>query len=320
MKKAVKIWLIVAASLVLLGVLIFGGAMMSLNWNFLNLATYKYEINEYSIEGDFKDIAVDIETADVELLLSENGERRVVCRESAKEKHSVTVENGILFISTRNNKKWYDYIGIGFKSISLKIYLPAGEYGSLNVQASTGKLSIAEGFVFEELFVRKSTGDVKVSSSTLGSTNIRTSTGDIVLEKVSSGSLELIASTGEITLSGVACEGVINTKVTTGKVLLTDVRAKSLTSEGGTGDITLTGVVCEEKLMIERSTGDVMFDGSDAAEISVETDTGNVKGTLLSDKVFLVETETGRVEVPKSTVGGRCEIETETGNVKISIK
>jgi hypothetical protein len=44
-----------------------------------------------------------------------------------------------------------------------------------------------------------------------------------------------------------------------------------------------------------------------------------VCGTLLSSKVFIIKTDTGDVDVPKSTVGGRCEITTSTGDVEISI-
>jgi len=63
----------------------------------------------------------------------------------------------------------------------------------------------------------------------------------------------------------------------------------------------------------------VVFEGCDAGEIYVDTDTGDVSGTLLSDKVFIVKTDTGKIDVPNSISGGRCEIETDTGDVKISI-
>jgi len=77
--------------------------------------------------------------------------------------------------------------------------------------------------------------------------------------------------------------------------------------------------VAEQLLSIERSTGDVQFDGCDAGEIYVETDTGAVKGTLLSEKVFIVESDTGSIRVPKSVTGGKCEITTDTGDIKIDI-
>ena len=71
---------------------------------------------------------------------------------------------------------------------------------------------------------------------------------------------------------------------------------------------------------IDSSTGNVTFEDSDAATIDVKTDTGDVTGTLLTSKVFYVTTDTGKVNVPKSTTGGLCNIETDTGDVRISIK
>ena len=78
--------------------------------------------------------------------------------------------------------------------------------------------------------------------------------------------------------------------------------------------------VLEIFLLIKRSTGDVKFDGSDAAEIFIKTDTGDVTGSLLTDKVFITQTDTGNIDVPKTVNGGRCEISTDTGDIKISVK
>jgi len=63
----------------------------------------------------------------------------------------------------------------------------------------------------------------------------------------------------------------------------------------------------------------VEFTACDAGEIVIETDTGDVEGTLLSDKIFITETDTGRIDVPKTTTGGRCQITTDTGDIKIKI-
>ena len=51
----------------------------------------------------------------------------------------------------------------------------------------------------------------------------------------------------------------------------------------------------------------------------MRTHTGDVSGNLLSDKVFITETDTGRIDVPKTTTGGKCEIKTDTGDIRISI-
>ena len=62
------------------------------------------------------------------------------------------------------------------------------------------------------------------------------------------------------------------------------------------------------------------FNHCDAETIYVNTDTGSVTATLLTDKMFIIETDTGSVDVPKSITGGRCEITTDTGNIRITIE
>jgi DUF4097 and DUF4098 domain-containing protein YvlB len=107
--------------------------------------------------------------------------------------------------------------------------------------------------------------------------------------------------------------------VSTGDTKLQDVTCRSLVSNGSTGDIFLKNVLAVEKFHVERSTGDVNFELSDAAEIDVETDTGDIEGSLLTDKIFITRTDTGRVRVPDSAGGGRCELTTDTGDIRISI-
>ena len=77
----------------------------------------------------------------------------------------------------------------------------------------------------------------------------------------------------------------------------------------------MENIVASGEFSIVTDTGDVNFNNSDAQEIFVETDTGDVKGNLLTDKVFITRTDTGRVNTPKTTTGGRCEITTDTGDI-----
>ena len=43
-------------------------------------------------------------------------------------------------------------------------------------------------------------------------------------------------------------------------------------------------------------------------------------GTLRTEKVFITASDTGKVNVPKTITGGRCEITTATGNIEIEVK
>ena len=295
-----KVWLIIAVSFVLLGGILFAGVMSTLGWDFTKLSTEKFETNTYEISEMFDAISMDTDTADIVFAASDDGICKVVCYEQENAKHSAVVENSTLTIRVADKREWYEYIGIHFSTPKITVYLPKTEYTKLLIHGDTSDVEISNDFMFK-------------------SVDISLSTGDICIENVSAGALDLSVSTGKITASHVTCDGDVKIDVSTGKTDMTDVRCKNLISSGDTGDISLKNVIATEKFSIERSTGDVKLEKSDAAEIYIETDTGDVTGTLLAEKVFIAETDTGRVDVPKTTTGGKCEIETDTGNIKITI-
>ncbi len=142
----------------------------------------------------------------------------------------------------------------------------------------------------------------------------------VYLPKATYDTISVQTSTGDVTISDMICTGNISIQVTTGKTDLHHITCKNLTSGGSTGDVVLSDVVATEKITIQRTTGDVTFAGSDAAELFVKISTGDVTGSLLTDKVYVVHTNTGKVDVPKTTAGGLCEIRTNTGDVKIYIQ
>ncbi len=279
MRKTTKIWLVTAAVLVVVGCMVLGGVMAVLGWDFVKLSTNKYDTNKHEIEEDFNAISINTDTVDITFLPSEDIKCSVVCYEQKNVTHSVAVKENMLVIETVDSRKWYEHIGINFGTPQITVYLPEKEYTSLSIKESTGDIEITEAFQFE---------DVAIS-----------------------------LSTGNITVSDVLCAGDVNLHVSTGKATLTNVECKNLISSGSTGDIFLNHVIATEKFSIKRSTGDIRFDGSDAAEISVETSTGDITGTLLSEKVFIAQTDTGKIRVPKTVTGGRCELITDTGNIKI---
>ncbi len=320
MKKTTKIWLVAATVLVLTGCSVFGGVMTVLEWDFTNLSTVKYETNNYIIVEDYRNISILSDTADVEFVPSYNNESTVICHEEKNAGHSVEVKDGTLEIKFTDTRKWYEHIGIAFGTTKIKVSIPCGEYGNLLTKSSTGDIVIPKGFVFESIDVAQNTGDVINNSSAAGAVKIKTTTGNIFVENISAQELDLAVSTGHIAACDIACDGNVIIDVSTGNTMLSNIKCKNLTSGGSTGDMVLNGVIVSQKMSIKRSTGDVKFEGCDASEILVKTDTGDVTGTLLSEKVFITGTDTGSIDVPKTTAGGKCEINTDTGDVKLQIK
>lgn len=300
MNTKAKIWITVGGLLILLGCIIFAGAMSTIKWDFSKLSTDKYEENKHEINEPFSALSFDTDTADVTLIPSDDSSTSIVCYERENEKHSVSVKDGVLTVELTDSQKWYEYIGINFESPKITVYLPAGDYGELSVKSDTGDVKIPKDFAFESIEFSASTGDIENYASASKDIKIETTTGDVRLDGVSAESISITVSTGDSNLANITC--------------------KNLVSRGSTGDISLKNVVAIERFLIERSTGDVKLDACDAADISITTDTGDVSGSLLSEKDFVVNTDTGEKDVTDTARGGRCEITTDTGDVKITIE
>ena len=187
MSKKTLIWIIVAASLILVGAIIFGGAMTVLKWDFKKLSTEKYEDKDYIITDSYKNISVITNVADVVFVPSEGSEHRVTCTERKNLKYSVSVKDETLVIERVDTRKWYDHIGIFFGSQKITVYIPQGEYGSLSVKSSTGDVSVPKYFKFESIDIIEDTGDVTSCASAFGAVKIKTSTGDIKVQGVTAG-------------------------------------------------------------------------------------------------------------------------------------
>lgn len=301
MSKTIKKWLITAASLTALGFIILIGAMAALDFDFSKISTLKYETNTYEVNGDFDKISIDVNITDIVFAQSDDESCQVVCFEAEKVKHSVRCTNGTLTIGVTDNRKWYDHFGISFSSPKMTIYLPKSEYASLLIDTDTSDIDIPKSFSFNELEIESDTGNVDCMANVSDSIEIESDTGDIGISSVSS-----------------KCD--IDIKTDTGSIKLTDVNCTNFSAESDTGNISLVNVIAEDAIYVESDTGNVKLKNSDASKLSIETDTGDVTGTLLSEKIFIAKSSTGRVKVPDTESGGKCEIRTATGNIKIDIQ
>lgn len=320
MNKSKKIWLFTATAFVLIGIFLFSTAMSANHWNFSNLSTVKYETNTTSVVEKFSNIDIQTDTANIFFVPSEDGLCKVICHETEKNRHSVIVQNETLTIHINDEREWYDYIGITWETPQITVYLPEKEYASLFIKESTGDIAIPNDFHFQSMDISLSTGDIKNYASASENMTIKTTTGDIQIENISAKTIYLSVSTGYVDMISAICEENIEIKVSTGKVKLADVSCKNLISKGSTGDISLINLIAKEQISIKRNTGDVKFSECDANEIFIKTSTGKVSGSLLSEKTFITNSNTGDIDVPKNTIGGKCEITTDTGNIKITIK
>ena len=321
MKKAVKIPLIIVGSLLLIAIIIFVIALANVGFNFNKLFTVTFETNTYDVNKSFDSISIDLNVERIKFELSEDDKCSVECYEMEKIKHKATVKDGELVITSNDKRQWYDHFAVTFESPVIKVFLPKEKYDSVTVKTATGSIDIPSDFSFDKLILQSSTGHITCDSSASGNMKISSSTGNITIGAVKVGSADLSVSTGNIKVNSLYSKGKVKTRSSTGNLELKDVTCSDFTAKSSTGNVSLTDVIASESFSIESSTGNVIFDSCDSEDITVKTSTGNVTGTLLSGKVFITHSSTGKITVPdNSGEGGLCEISTSTGNIKIDIK
>lgn len=311
MKKAVLIPLIVGASLLVTGSVIFGVA-------FANQKAIETETITYHLDKQFKNIEAKLNVSDVEFKIS--SESKIVFEQIKKHYVTADIQNKTLLLNETDSRPWYEKM-FGFYKIKTTIYLPETTFDNFALDSATGDIKIPEGYEFNNLKINLSTGDVDVKSNIKEEVNIKTSTGSISLEKANPTSLKLEASTGHISVKDVSTNGDAYIKTSTGGHTINKLKANNLDESASTGNINISNSLIEKHAKLHTSTGDIKFMESDAETLDVEASTGNVDMSILSGKTFEVTTSTGKQSVPPSTSGaGLCKIKTSTGNITVIVK
>ena len=320
MKKSLIVWLIIAVALIIAGIAVTIFGFASVGFDLSAISTDPEKTDMISVDDDFSSIVIDGSTADLKILPSTDGKCTIDLVEREKIYHLASVENGVLKISEKDDRKWYEYIGISWGNMSVTLYLPKAQYDKLSIDMSTADIEIADTLSFNSARIKTSTGDIKLEASVCRSLSIEASTANIFASGVTGADVKIKTSTGGIELSDSACKN-LEIESSTGKVKLSDVSGTgSFNIITTTGKITLSDTVTTSDLSIIAETGKVNLERCDAANINIITDTGDVEGSLLSSKIFFYETDTGDVDLPRTTEGGRCNIKTDTGDIKITIQ
>jgi DUF4097 and DUF4098 domain-containing protein YvlB len=275
-----KGFIIVAIVLISLGIILSGVALVASEFNLKAFGFEKPISKEINVDEPFRNISIETKTEDIELKPADNAMCRIVYEGSEKRGIKVEVEDNTLKIKNVDDRNWFERLTMWAPKSSVIVYLPTS--------------------IFESVAIVSTTGDINIAN-------------------IDAENMALTTSTGDIRLSSVRLSKDLAVTVTTGDLSVSDMTCRNLNSDGSTGSISLGSVTALERIDLKRSTGDVHFDKCDAADIKVKTSTGDVTGSLLSDKIFVAKSSTGRVSVPDSASGGKCELTTSTGDIKLQV-
>lgn len=318
MKKVSNLIILGSIGLIFIGMIIFVISLSTNDWDFGKFNSENISTNTYQVEDYFNNIVIEEANCDINIVYTENSSCNVVAEEKENVSHIVEVKDNTLIIKENDQRKWYEKL-INFSDTLIIISINKNILNDLKIDTATSDINISNKFTFNNITINGSTSDVELYSNVIDDVEINLSTGDIEVNNITCKNMNLQVSTGDIEIENVNCLNDLEITVSTGDVDLDNVSCNNFNSNGSTGKIILKNVIALNSIDLQRSTGDIKFEKCDALNIVVITDTGSVKGTLLSSKIFDVETDTGKKDVPESVSGGSCKITTDTGDIIIEI-
>lgn len=300
MRFGKKIAILVAVLCVGIGLLLVLGAMVATGFDFGRMNTLHFVTNTYTVHDTFTNISIKDAECDVRLVLTEGGTCTVECRESDKIYNTVAVENGTLTVRRVDSRRWYEHIGVyWWGKMEVTVYLPQAEYNSLSAVSVSGNVEIPEGFSFQKAEARSTSGSVRFAAAVEGDLYVKTVSGSVRVEG--------------------AAPKTLTVQSTSGRLTLTDVTCQSMEAESTSGSIVFSDTLASGHMRIKSVSGAVELRRCDADTLWIKTTSGRVWGTLLTEKIFITNTTSGRVNVPQSASGGKCEVKTTSGSIEFKI-
>ena len=317
-KKALRFALICVAA----GLLISFIALAALDFNFFEMGTMEPVTNTYTVTDRFTNIKVWGAECDVRLVPSEDNTCAVLCHETDRITHTVTVKNGTLTIERTDNRKWYEHIGFTWSywgPMEVIVSLPERAYGDLYVRTASGEVEIPSDFSFDRAEVDGTSGNVRFTAAVKGAARLKTVSGDIKAGGMSPETLTATSTSGDITLDAIAVSGAFACKTVSGWQTIRDLTCRGATLNTTSGDVTVSDLIASENIRMEAVSGRLSLARCDADTLWLKTVSGDVTGTLRTEKVFVTHTTSGSVRVPDSTSGGTCEVKTVSGSIHLAV-
>ena len=304
MGKVAKIVLITAIILVVAGIGLTVAGAIIINKN--GAGNKNYTKKEMVVTENFKNIDIEEVSANVEFMPSADGQVKIEYYDSDNDTHKIEVSGDTLKIVYKDNDNMPWWLRINFGSwwntsdteIVTTIYLPAGEYGSLDIDTVSGDMKVPADYSFSGASYNSISGDVSALCKTSGDVKVNTTSGEIKLASINGNSVGINTVSGNVALNDVSVTGKVDIDTTSGEVGLTNVVSGTNSVSTVSGDVTLAAV--------------------NADSISISTTSGDVKGTVAGEHEFDIDTVSGDITLPSNIKGKpMVEIDTVSGDVNL---
>lgn len=319
MKNTKKTAMHIAGALITVGLLLSLAAFAAMQFDFRRLGATSSEEQSYTIKESFRNISIEGDACDIYLLLAEDRACRIECTESSRVFYKIDVEGDTLTIERVDKRRWYEHIGFTWEETEVKVFLPQQEYEALYAKTLSGDIEIPESLCFIRAEVNTASGEVSFSAAVEEELTVKTVSGDIYAGNTAPERLRLQSTSGEVRVDTIKRKTELNVQTTSGDIALRDITCRNVNAGSTSGEIYLSKLYASEEIRLETVSGDIALRYCDGASLSIKSTSGEVSGRLATEKIFITDTVSGKVDVPETDSGGICEVKTTSGDIEFTV-
>lgn len=323
MNKTKRILIIISVAAVILGCIIGTCGLAAIDFDFTKLNTVNYSTNIYTFEEDFNNINIYASSANISFKLSNDNKCNVEIIDDEKISYNTNVQNNTLNIEYNDDENFhFFYFGINFSSPKITVSLPKRDYEKLNIKSSSGSINIPDNFIFSNADIISTSGDITYFADTSYDLIAKSTSGDVSIENIHSQNINASSTSGDINIFSSNISDHLEANSTSGDVFLSDISSFSISAECISGDVMLKNVMTADDINAETTSGDIDIINSDANNLYLSSTSGDISGSLISDKIFITDTNSGDIVVPSFIDNnkslGVCKINTTSGDIYFS--
>lgn len=279
MIKVIKLLVVIAAALVVLGI-VLGCAAAFLSGGTDN----NYEEHSFTSDSNVAHVYVDIHSDNIFVGQGDTDKVTVSYSDTPSKPYTVEQLGEDLYIR-RRKLPWYLDLGnwfpFGAREHDCTIMLPRDFSGTLSLESSAGSIKLS-GFNCSTLSAVSSSGSIRVDNiNCVNKITAEASSGSIKLANIVCGDLNVQASSGSIGLDNIDCGGSIIADCSSGSIKGGNIEADDVFSGATTsGSVRIDGVTAQ-RIRSGSSSGSVNIYGIDAQIIDLSSHSGSVRGSVI---------------------------------------
>lgn len=251
-----KKWLCSALIMLLVGCVMLGIAIKNDDAAEFIEASKAYETEVYEITEAVESVFVHGSDQDIKILPAEDGKCRLEYSKGKHDRYEIAFEDGAL--SVEKSEEFHIQLLPEFDGGEIKLYLSEGEYNELKIRAASSDVYVAEGFLFENVAIDLSSGDVSIHAD-VGKVMIDTASGDVALCNMAADKIEIGTASGDVSFEGLDAGGIF-ISTASGDVEGSVVKPMLYETDTASGDVDVPVSMRDAEICrIETASGDIVI-------------------------------------------------------------